>query len=316
MNQRRPDNWQDVIPGVILLATLILLAVGIFFLDTLRREFLEGPSVILLADDIRGLVPGADVWIAGKPAGRVRSISFVDSGSSAPGRVALRVTLLRDAVPTLRSDAIAQIGKPSLLAPPVVKFRPGSPGAPPFNFADTLTVTPVPGIETFLAFADSGRVAIAALSGDLKRLESELSTGHGTLPQLRRNPEFAEGLMAVGRRAARLRESWAGSGGFRQLTGDSVSRTQVARLVESMSTLSVQAAARSNSFAPITPALQDLTDRYGRLNTSLRAARGTAGRLLYDGELQLQIERTRAKSDSLRLELRTDPFRWLQFGLF
>ncbi len=299
-----------------MLATLILLAVGIFFVDTLRREFLEGPTVILLADDIRGLTPGADVWVAGKPAGRVKSISFIGSGSSEPGRVALQVILLREAVPSLRADATAQIGQSSLLAPPVVKFRPGSPEAPPFNFADTLTVTPVPGIETFRALADSGRVAVALLSEDLARLESELATGDGTLPQLRRHPEVAGQLKAIGQRAELLRESWARSGGFRQLARDSVSLARMARLSESMNTLSGQASARASEFEPILQALQELRARNERLDASLRAARGTAGRLLYDGELQLQTERTRALSDSLQAELAADPLRWLRFRLF
>jgi len=107
MNQRPPDDWHDVVPGIIVLVTLILLAVGVFFLDNLRREFLEGPTVVLLADDIRGLVPGADVWVAGKPAGRVKSISFAGSGSVHPGRVAVSAVLLREALPTLRADATA-----------------------------------------------------------------------------------------------------------------------------------------------------------------------------------------------------------------
>ena len=316
MDHRLHESWQDVVPGIIVLATLVLLAVGIFFIDALRREFLEGPTVILLADDIRGLAPGADVWVAGKPAGRVKSISFVDSGTSEPGRVVLHVVLLREAVRSLRADATAQIGQSSLLAPPVVQFRPGSPDAPPFDFGDTLTVTPVPGIETFRALADSGRVAVAELSGDLARLESELATGDGTLPRLRRHPEVAGQLTAIGQRAELLGESWARSGGFRQLTRDSASRAHMARLSESMNTLSGQASMRASAFAPITQALEDLRERNERLDASLRAARGTVGRLLHDGELQLQTERTQALSDSLRFELAADPLRWLRFRLF
>jgi len=316
MDQRPHESWQDVVPGIIVLATLILLAIGIFFLDALRREFLEGPTVILLADDIRGLAPGADVWVAGKPAGRVKSISFVDSGSSEPGRVALHVILLREAVRSLRSDATAQIGQSSLLAPPVVKFRPGSPDAPPFNFADTLTVTPVPRIETFRALADSGRVAVAALSEDLARLESEFATGDGTLPQLRRHPEVAGQLTAIGRHTELLRESMARSGGFWQLARDSVSRARMASLSGSMNTLSGQASARASSLEPLTLALKELSARTERLDASLRAARGTAGRLLYDEELKLQTERTQALSDSVQAELAADPLRWLRFRLF
>ena len=83
-----------------------------------------------------------------------------------------------------------------------------------------------------------------------------------------------------------------------------------------MDSLSELAAARSSSFSSIALALEELRGRTARLDAHLQAARGTAGRLLYDGELQIQMERTRAQSDSLRLELATDPFRWLRFRLF
>jgi len=316
MDRHTADSWQDVVSGIIVLATMTLLAVGIFFIDDLRREFLEGPALVLLADDVGGLLPGADVWVAGKPAGRVQSISFLDPESSDPGQVAVRVILLREAISTLRADAVALIGESSLLAPPVVKFRPGSASAPPLDFADTLVVTPAPGIETFLAFADSGRVAIAALSEQLARLDSEFATGHGTLPQLRRNPRVTEDLTVLAHRAGRVRETWARSGGFKQLAEDSVSQARLARLGESMDSLSELATVRSSSFSSIALALEELRGRTDRLDAHLQAARGTAGRLLYDGELQIQTERTRAQSDSVRLELATDPFRWLRFRLF
>lgn len=316
MDQSRPESWQDVVRGTIVLVTLVLLAVAIFFLDALRREFREGPTLVLLADDVGGLVPGADVWVAGMPAGRVQSISFVSSENSDPGRVSVRVVLLRGAVRTLRADATARIGASSLLAPSVVKFRPGSPDAPPYDFADTLTVTPIPGIEAFRALADSGRVAVAELSGEFTRLEVELATGRGTLPRLRRNPEVVANLTAAGRRAALVHSRWASTGGFRQLIDDSVSLARIARLSESMIRVSELAAARSSDLAPITQALDELRARNRRLDANLKAARGTAGRLLYDGELQLQTERTRALADSLRWELAADPFRWLRFRLF
>ena len=316
MDLRRPDSWRDVVPGIIVLTMVIPLVVGVFYVDGLRRALIEGPTVIVLADEIRGLAPGANVWVAGKPAGRVQSIAFVGSGSSDPGLVALRIILLRQAGPMLRADARVRIGRSALLSPPVVKFRPGSPDAPPYDYADTLTVTPGPDIETFRAFADSGRVAITALSAELARLETEMESGRGTLPRLRRDPELAGDLIALGGRMAFLNESLVGANGLRQLAGDSVSRERIARLAESINTMSRQADARASRLEPLSQVLDEISARINRLDNYLHTATGTAGRLLYDGELQLQSERTRARLDSLQLELAAQPFRWLRFRLF
>ncbi len=285
-------------------------------MDSLRRVLIEGPTVIVLAEEIKGLAPGANVWVAGKPVGRVQSIAFVGSGSSDPGLVALRIILLRRAAPMLRADAMVRIGRSSLLSPPVVKFRPGSPDAPPYDYADTLTVTPGPGIETFRAFADSGRVAVAALSAELARLEIEMATGRGTIPRLRRDPVLAGNLIALGDRVAFLNARLAGASGFRQLAGDSVFRERTARLAESIDTMSKQAAARAVALEPLSQVLDDINARISRLDSELRTASGTVGRLKYDGELQLQSERTRAQLDSLQREIAAHPFRSLHFRLF
>ncbi len=316
MDLRRPDSWQDVIPGITVLIVVIPLVVGVFFVDSLRRALIEGPTVIVLADEIRGLAPGANVWVAGKPAGRVQSIAFVGSGSSDPGLVALRIILLRQAAPMLRADATVRIGRSALLSPPVVKFRPGSPDALPYDFADTLTVTPGSDIQTFRALADSGRVAVTRLSAELARLKTEMASGRGSLPRLRRDPVLAGNLIALGDRMAILNESLAGVTGFWQLAGDSVSRERIARLAESINTISQQADARAGALEPIYQALDEISARIARLDNHLRSSAGTAGRLLYDGELQLQSERTRAQLDSLQLELAAQPFRWLRFRLF
>ena len=316
MDLKRPECWRDVVPGVIVLIVVVPLVFGVFFTDRLRRAVIEGPTLIVLADEIRGLAPGANVWVAGKPSGRVQSIAFVGSGSSDPGLVALRIILHRQAAPMLRADAMVRIGRSSLLSPPVVKFRPGSPDAPAYNFADTFTVTPGPDIQTFRAFADSGRVAIAELSAALARLQTEVASGSGTVPRLRRDPALAGDLLALGERMAFLNESLAAASGFRQLARDSVSRKRIARLAESIHTMSRQADARADALEPLSQLLDDLSVRIDRLDSHLLTASGTAGRLKYDGELELQTQRTRAQLTSLQAELAAHPFRWLHFRLF
>ncbi|MDH3427119.1 MAG: MlaD family protein [Gemmatimonadota bacterium] len=315
MDIRRPDSWRDVLPGIGVMVALILLGLAVFWLDTMRRAFLDGPTVVLLAEQIRGVAPGASVWVAGKPAGRVQSIEFVGSGTSEPVLVALRVVLSHEVAPSVRADATARIGSSSLLAPPVIKLRPGSPTAPPYDFRDTLTVTRGPDMETFLAFADSGRAALAELSEQRARLSAALATGSGTLPRLGRDPVSLDGLAETGRQTRVLRGLWT-EWNRPGRTDDSSLRAHLTRLAESMATISERADARSSAIDPVAKTMERLGNRMERMDEHLRAARGTTGRLLHDGELQSQAERTRAQLDSLQTELAAHPFRWLRFRLF
>ena len=316
MHNQRRDQWRDVIPGVAILLATIPLAVGIFLLDSVRRSLTEGASIVVLAQEVGGLVPGADVWIAGKPGGRVRSISFVDREDNGPGELALDIVLGREAARALRADASVTIGSSALLAPPVVKFEPGSPGVPPIAFGDTLRAVSGPDMDTFRAFADSGRTALAEMTAELERLATELERGDGTIPRSLRDTALTRILGDIRAEAAVLKHSWTTRSELGPLLVDSLAMTSLGNLAESSARLSEQADLRRESLAEAGLALDRLRARVDRMHRAMQAGMGTAGRLLYDGELEGQSIRARAQLDSLRMELTANPLAWLHFRLF
>lgn len=316
MDTQRHDSWREVIPGVAMLLTAIPLAVGIFMLDALRRGVTEGPRVVVLAQEGRGLVPGADVWIAGKPGGRVRSITFVDRGDGQPGELAVDIVLLREAAPALRADASVTIGSSALLAPPVVKFEPGSPDLPPISFGDTLLATSGPDMDTFRAFADSGRVALAEMTEELDRLTSELEHGNGTIPRALRDPALTRLLAGVRTRAADLGRAWTARRDLGPVFLDSMSIGSIDNLSRTSSLLSEAAGQRKESLGQAGEALIRLGGRIDRLSLAMQSGQGTAGRLLYDGELEAQARRARAQLDSVQADMAANPLAWLRFRLF
>lgn len=311
------SDWSDLRLGLILLATAVPVAAGVFWLDEIQRLFVEGPELVVTADEIHGLAPGDGVWIAGHPAGRVTDISFVGSEGEEAGRVAVRLVLLRGAAPALRRDAQARIGSGALLEPPVVKLSPGSPGAPPYDFADTLAVSTLPGLEEFRALADSGRTALESLRGATDALGREMEDGSGTLPRLRRDPELVARLGRARTRASELRQAWNG-GGAGAVWRDTSLRDRGAEVAGRLRELSAAIAADSSAGAAarIPPALDELRARADRLSRRLEAAEGTLGRLDADEELHRQAERNRALLDSLLVESREHPLRFLHFRLF
>ena len=63
-------------------------------------------------------------------------------------------------------------------------------------------------------------------------------------------------------------------------------------------------------------AVTSLTARMDRLSRRLEVADGTLGRLGRDGELAAQIETTRSRLDSLLIDAKSRPLRYLRFRLF
>jgi len=290
------------------------MADDLFRFDELQRALVEGPGLVVVADEIQGLEPGADVWIAGSPAGRVTRVSFLGTDRGAEGSIAVRLVLHHDAARALRRDAKARIGESSLLAPPVVKLDPGSPGAPPFDFGDTLVVLTTPDVDDFRALADTARRAAGRLREDLERLSGVMESGNGLLPRLRRDPGLGARLAGRRARAERLRTAWVEGGGIAALAADSTLRAEASDVAERLGALG--AAAPDSTRRELAAAMEDLAARAGVLTDRLEAAEGTLGRFATDEALRERIERARAQLDSLVVDAAAQPLRYLRFRLF
>lgn len=169
----------------------------VFFLDTIRRALVEGPEIVVLAAEARGLIPGAEVWVAGSPSGRVTQVVFDDPDGPAESRIVIHATLHRAALPFLRSDAEATIGSSSLLAPVILKLDPGDPGSGPLDFADTLTVPALRSTDHLLLLAREAREAVDTLASLSRDLVIRLDEGPGTAARLRRDTALLERMTAI-----------------------------------------------------------------------------------------------------------------------
>ena len=77
-----------------------------------------------------------------------------------------------------------------------------------------------------------------------------------------------------------------------------------------------RAAAVTDAVVGLAEQLERISVNLDQLDRDLLAGRGTAGRALYDDEIRRQEEAFQARLDSLRIELRQKPWRWLRFKLF
>lgn len=304
--------WHRMRAGVVLVAALAVAALAVFFLDEVERELSEGPQLLVAATQASNLEPGAEVWVAGVPAGRVLAIHFRAATADTARRVLIRTVLERDAADLLRSDASAIIRESALLAPSVVAVLPGE-GTTPYDFSDTLRAQRRIGADLVLARADSLRDRLASLRPLAERLRARLSEGPGTLAALRRDSALA---VELGARLARARD-WAGASedGTAALLGrDSALAGAWDRIGARADTL--RRAAPVDGIAALDRALVEVGRRLDSLERRLQEPRGTAGRLLHDGALERERREMEARLDSVRMELMADPLRWLRIRLF
>jgi len=316
--KRGADEWRSVLPGVLILAGLVVTSTLVFFMDTIRRALSEGPQIVVLAPEARGLVPGADVWIAGSPAGRVAGVQFGDPDGPEGGRVVIHAVLHWTALPHLRSGTRVRIGSSSLLAPVVLKLEPGDAGGTPFDPADTLYVPPNETADRFVALASDGKAVVDSLRELLAALASRLREGPGSVARLRRDTALLGSLPRIAAAAGDLSRALGSDEALPALlASDSVGPT-LDRIVSGFRTLAAdeRAAVAADTVASLVSALERISERLAFMDSELRAGSGTAGRALYDDEIRRQQTLFRARLDSVKAELVRQPWRWLRFKLF
>lgn len=306
----RGASWRQLRTGALLLVGLAAAGLSVFFMDEVERELAAGPRLTVAAPEARDLQPGAPVWLAGVPAGRVTRIRFRPAGEADDRRVLIRAELRPDAAGLLRSDASAAVRTPALLEPPVLAVDPGTSPVP-FDPADTLSAERRVDVRNVMARADSLVGRLRALRPLGRELTGRLEDGPGTLAALRRDPATSRRLRAALRRGAALARS-AGDGSAALLASDSTLGLRWGRIRRRAG----RVAAGAEEAAALAGELRGLTGRLSRLEARLDSARGSLGRFLHDDALRRERRLLEARMDSVRVELLADPLRWLRIRLF
>lgn len=309
---RKQREWSDVRRGAWLIFALSTTGTAIFFMDETRRAVESGATLVLVAQEAGELRPGAAVWVAGKHAGKVAEIRFIEGGGPGSPNLLVRTVLTREAAGVLRRDARATIQPSGLLAPFVVSLEPGSGGQPAYSYDDTLQANLSLTMRDVAAFGDSLRRVVADLRPLATRLRKDAAVGGGTLAALSRSKGVFTELRA---NLSAFEELAAEPGSLGLLMADTSLATGLRRASERLQAVALQA---SVGEAPkrFGAAVRALAENLASLDRHLSSARGTAGRAIHDREIQNQIRLFRARADSARAELARRPFRWLRVQLF
>ncbi len=309
---RKQREWSDVRRGAWLIFALSTTGTAIFFMDETRRAVESGATLVLVAQEAGELRPGAAVWVAGKHAGKVAEIRFIEGGGPGSPNLLVRTVLTREAAGVVRRDARATIQPSGLLAPFVVSLEPGSGGQPAYSYDDTLRANLSLTMRDVAAFGDSLRRVVADLRPLATRLRKDAAVGGGTLAALSRSKGVFTELRA---NLSAFEELAAEPGSLGLLMADTSLATGLRRASERLQAVALQA---SVGEAPkrFGAAVRALAENLASLDRHLSSARGTAGRAIHDREIQNQIRLFRARADSARAELARRPFRWLRVQLF
>ncbi len=306
---RSGSGGTPVRTGALLMALLAVLAGTVFFLDVVLRELSEGPELTIRAPAARHLAPGAEVWVAGVPAGRVTAVRFRERAEGDP--VLVRAVLRKGAAPTIRRDATVSIHQSALLEPAVVAVDPGTAAAP-FDFSDTLRARPLVGTGDLRARLDSLAGVLDSLRPLGRRLARRLEEGPGTLAALRSDTALVDELRSLARRGEALAAA-VPSGSAARLAGDDDLAEAWGRIGRRTRRIAGEI---GEGAGPVSAALDSLAASAATVARRLEEGRGSLARFGSDRALARELRTMRARLDSARSELLAKPLRWLRFRLF
>ena len=304
--------------GLILIGLCAALALAVFFLDVAIRATAEGQRITVFAEAAPELRPGSPVWVAGRPVGRVLSVSFREPGAEG-GPLQIRAVLERGVEDQISRNATAEIRASELLAPVVVAIDPGDPASGPWDPSTPLETRADPlDREALLALADSLLDAGRRLAEQTERTRAVFDRRSGSLQRLRSDPDPLLGLRDDLERLREVLVRDFPESTLARLASDTIVGPAAARLQGRLDALA-RSPGRAGAEAAATAmseALDALERRVAELSRGLEAGEGTLGRALVDGELSRRFAELRSTLRDLTAYLMRDPSPWLRVRIF
>ncbi|MGA2167558.1 MAG: MlaD family protein [Terracidiphilus sp.] len=174
--------------GAFIVATLAVLAVGVFIIGS--REYIFGSTYQLKAqfDNVAGLAAGADVQVGGVHSGTVRSIALPHQ----PGeKVTVYMDLDKATHEIIKQDSVASIETEGLLGNQYLAISFGSAGQGEVRNGDTIASLPPLEMSELLkrtsGILDSSQQAIqnaTLATAHLNSVSAKIDSGQGTLGAL------------------------------------------------------------------------------------------------------------------------------------
>jgi hypothetical protein len=281
----RASSWKDVWLGVVTLAVVVA-GVG-SVLAFARVGALRGRTVRLYAvtPHARGILPGSEVWLAGRRVGLVREVGFRPPGTDTALRVLLALDVLAEPAQGIRRAApVAIRSGGSLIGAPVVAISPGTPALPAVRDGDTLVADPGNELESIRTrLTTTAGTEVPVILDNLRVLEVQLRTARGTLGALGIEGPQRIGVTA-GAASALLDRATKGGGTVGLALGGGELTARARRVL-----------------ARVDAEVQAL----------LAEPRGTAGRAPLDEVLERELARARAELDLIFADVRRNPLRYI-----
>ncbi len=303
MPQRKQVAWAQLRVGAMVIVSLIILAVGIFFISGqvgfLTRHYAL-KTFLPSAGDIR---VGAQVRLAGIAVGNVNRIAI--SPYQDPNRaVEIDMRVARSFQNQIRANSAASLETVGLLGETYVNITRGQPGYPVLQNGGTVQGHVEPGMKRVVQNANDVISNLRVLTAKINDITASIQSGKGTIGKFINDPTLynrmnntvaeAQGLIAGVKN---------GQGTLGKLLTDPSLYTQTEATVSHLNQVVSQIQTGNGSMAKfindptLYNNLKNVSSRANTLMNNINSGKGTLGKLASDPELYNRVNDTMQKVD-------------------
>jgi phospholipid/cholesterol/gamma-HCH transport system substrate-binding protein len=314
----RELSWSDVRGGLIALAVVVAIAVGV--LKYSRVGALRGDTFHLyaLVGEARGVTPGSEVWLSGQKVGKITRIEFQPATSDTSRRILIEMEVLSEFRPAMHRNATAQIrAGGSFIGAVVVYVSPGTVASVEMADNDTILTQPQVDVEGATGQFGAATRELPAILGNVRVLTAQLRSTEGTVGAVLNGPGLGQlGLARI--RMARVVNRLTGGGTAGLIAGGGLT-TRAQRVMARADSVRALLASDRTSLgrlrrdSTLVTEVADIRRQLDQVQRALDAPSGTAGRVLRDSALTQGVASAQQEMTLLFADLKKHPFRYLSF---
>jgi phospholipid/cholesterol/gamma-HCH transport system substrate-binding protein len=184
------EAGREVRVGALLLAAILVLAVGIFFIGREGNLFVPKNRYFILFTSVGGLNAGNPVQLNGVSVGKVKRVILpreVDKKE-----IQVWIAIDRRYAERVRADSQGRIKTLGLLGDKFVEITSGSPESPITPNEGEIAAAPMTSVDQLMATGEDTMDNVVAISVSLKNILARMERGEGLLGQLTTNTQTGE----------------------------------------------------------------------------------------------------------------------------
>ncbi len=314
-DRKKQLRWASLKVGIVITVTLLIVFFVIMVSGGIHSLLRERVSFNIYVQDVRGLRVGAPVMVAGVDVGEVKKITL-----SREHGIVVKVSVNKDVITYLKSDAKARVQSLGLLGDKYVEISPGE-DQKSFDPEKGMYGEPQTEIKDIVVTASSTLSNVENFIKRLDRFIAKFDESRGTFSKLLSDPTLYDNLnFAVAELKKTIEEIRYGSIGM--LARDRDFYERLSGTLKNLEDVSNKIASSEGSLGKLIndPTLyENLVRSFQKLDAILKdieTSEGTFALLLKDRKTAEDLRKSIEEIKELIEEIKKNPKKFFKFSVF